>query len=166
MNFKFHENLSSGSRAVPCGRTDRQTDINKPTAAFRIFAKASKIQQKSQTDIIVILQTWRQESTKHIISFSSLKLQTKVSNGRPIATGMYVVTSNAPGLSQSVSSRNEYHKRTVVLTHWERMTQICVFNTRLFSLHNTLNYEIQRACLRMVLLTDVYRNPTSLWINL
>ena len=47
-----------------------------------------------------------------------------------------------------------------------RMTQICVFNTRLFSLHNTLNYTIHRACLRMVLLTDIYRNLTSLWINL
>ena len=45
------------------------------------------------------------------------------------------------------------------------MTQICVFNTRLFSLHNTLNYVIHGACLRMVLLTDVYRNLTSLWIK-
>ena len=52
------------------------------------------------------------------------------------------------------------------LTHWGRLTQICVFNTRLFSLHNTLNYAIHRACLRMVLLTDVYRNLTLLWINL
>ena len=43
-----------------------------------------------------------------------------------------------------------------------RMKQICVFNTRLFSLHSTLNYAIHRACLRMVLLTDVYRNLTSL----
>ena len=47
-----------------------------------------------------------------------------------------------------------------------RMTQICVSNTRLFSLHNTLNYATHRACLRMVLLTDVYRNLTSLWIKL
>ena len=68
----------------------------------------------------------------------------------------------------------------VKLTHWGRVTQncvftlqlcktvtqICVFNTRLFSLHNTLNYVIHRACLRMVLLTDVYRNLTSLWIKL
>ena len=56
--------------------------------------------------------------------------------------------------------------RISVLTHWGRMTQICVFNTRLFSLQNTLNYAIHRACLRMVLLTDIYRNLTSLWINL
>ena len=45
------------------------------------------------------------------------------------------------------------------------MTQICVFNMRLFSLHNTLNYAIHGACLRMVLLTDVYRNLTSIWIK-
>ena len=43
-----------------------------------------------------------------------------------------------------------------------RMTQVCVFNTHLFSLQNTLNYAIHRACFRMVLLTDVYRNLTSL----
>ena len=28
---------------------------------------------------------------------------------------------------------------SILLTHWGWMTQICVFNTRLFSLHNTLN---------------------------
>ena len=72
------------------------------------------------------------------------------------------------------------HNIRILLKHWDgcrrfgvlhfncarRMTQICVFNTRLFSLNNTLNYAIHTACLRMVLLTDVYRNPTSLWINL
>ena len=65
-----------------------------------------------------------------------------------------------------------------MLTHWGRVTQICVFtlqlrkttqicvfNTRLFSLHNTLNYAIHGACLQMVLLTNVYRNLTSLWIK-
>ena len=44
------------------------------------------------------------------------------------------------------------------------MTQICVFRTRLFSLHNTLNYAIHSASLRMVLLTDVYRNLTLLYL--
>ena len=58
------------------------------------------------------------------------------------------------------------HAGTSRLTHWGRVTQIYVFNTRLFSLHNTLNYAIYRACLRMVLMTDVCRNMTSLWINL
>ena len=45
------------------------------------------------------------------------------------------------------------------------MTQICIFNTHLFSLHNTLNYAIHGDCLRMVLVTDVYRNLTSLGIK-
>ena len=38
------------------------------------------------------------------------------------------------------------------LTLRGRVTQICVFNTRLFSLHSTLNYAIHRACIRMILL--------------
>ena len=37
-----------------------------------------------------------------------------------------------------------------------RMTQICVFNTRLVSTHYTVNYAIHGAFLRMVPLTDVY----------
>jgi hypothetical protein len=32
----------SGSRVVPCGRTDRQTDMTKLRVAFRKFAKAPK----------------------------------------------------------------------------------------------------------------------------
>jgi hypothetical protein len=39
---KFHENPSSGSRVVPCGRTDGQTDMTKLIVAFRNFANASK----------------------------------------------------------------------------------------------------------------------------
>ena len=35
---KLCENLSSGSRVVPCGRTD----ITKPIVAFRNFANTSK----------------------------------------------------------------------------------------------------------------------------
>jgi len=41
--MKFHENASSGSRFVHVdGRTDRQTDMTKLTAAFRNFANAPK----------------------------------------------------------------------------------------------------------------------------
>jgi len=45
--MKFHENPSSGSRVVSCGRTDRQTDsykrtdITKLIVAFCKFANAS-----------------------------------------------------------------------------------------------------------------------------
>jgi len=33
-NIKFHENPSSGSRAVPCGRTDRHDDANSSFSRF------------------------------------------------------------------------------------------------------------------------------------
>jgi len=39
-NIKFHKNPSSGSRVIPCGRTDGQTDTTKLIVAFRNFAKA------------------------------------------------------------------------------------------------------------------------------
>ena len=42
------------------------------------------------------------------------------------------------------------------------MTQICVFKTRLVSMHYTLNYAIHGAFLRMVLLTDVYMRVGTL----
>jgi len=41
-NIKFHENLSSGSRAVPCGRTDGRTYIRRLTVVSRNFANAPK----------------------------------------------------------------------------------------------------------------------------
>ena len=42
------------------------------------------------------------------------------------------------------------------------MTQICFFNTRLVSTHYTLNYAINGAFIRMVLLTGVYRRVGTL----
>ena len=42
--IKFHENLSSGSRVVPCGRTDRRTVTTRLIVAFRSFASAPKDQ--------------------------------------------------------------------------------------------------------------------------
>jgi len=41
-NTKCHENLSIGSRGVPYGRTDRQTDMTKLIVVFQSFAKAPK----------------------------------------------------------------------------------------------------------------------------
>jgi len=41
-NTEFHENLSSGSPVVPCGRTDIQADMTKLKVAFRSFANAPK----------------------------------------------------------------------------------------------------------------------------
>ena len=36
-NIEFHENLSRGSPAARCGRTDKRTDMTKLTVAFRKF---------------------------------------------------------------------------------------------------------------------------------
>jgi hypothetical protein len=41
-NINCHENPSSGSRIVPRGRTDGQTDVTKLILAFRNFANAPK----------------------------------------------------------------------------------------------------------------------------
>jgi hypothetical protein len=41
-NIKFHENMSSGSRVVPCRRTDGYTGMMKLIVAFRSFAKKPK----------------------------------------------------------------------------------------------------------------------------
>ena len=37
-NIKFHENPSDGSPVVPCGRTERRTDMTKLIVAFRNVA--------------------------------------------------------------------------------------------------------------------------------
>ena len=42
-NIKFHENPSNGSRLVPCGRTDEQTDrLDEANSPFRNFVNAPK----------------------------------------------------------------------------------------------------------------------------
>jgi len=41
-NIKFHENPSSWSPVVPCGRTDREIDMTELITAFRNFVNESK----------------------------------------------------------------------------------------------------------------------------
>jgi hypothetical protein len=43
---KFHDNPSSGSHVVPCGRTDRQKDMMKLIVAFCNFAMAPQIRSR------------------------------------------------------------------------------------------------------------------------
>jgi len=52
LNIKFHDNTFNGSRVVPCGRTDGQTDKMKLIVTFRNFAKATKIRQLEYKTII------------------------------------------------------------------------------------------------------------------
>ena len=42
-NIKFHKNLSSGSRVVPCGRRDRHRDTTNLIDTFRNSVKANKV---------------------------------------------------------------------------------------------------------------------------
>jgi hypothetical protein len=50
-NIEFHENLSNGSRVVPCGRTDIQADVTKLIVAFRSFANAPKNRARTKPKI-------------------------------------------------------------------------------------------------------------------
>ena len=47
LNITFHQNPSSGSRVVPYGQADGQTDMTKLTVAFRNFANALKNRQRN-----------------------------------------------------------------------------------------------------------------------
>ena len=52
-NVKFHESSTNDNRNVPCGRTDRQTDVTKLTVAFRNFANAPKNTYTYYTDLFL-----------------------------------------------------------------------------------------------------------------
>ena len=41
-HIKFHENPSSGTQDVPCGRSDEQTNVMNLIVAFHNFSKAPK----------------------------------------------------------------------------------------------------------------------------
>ena len=45
-NIKFHENLSSGSRAVPCGWTDRYNEAN---SCFFVNAPKNEVEYGTQS---------------------------------------------------------------------------------------------------------------------
>ena len=40
LNIKFHENPSSGSRVVPCGQTDRGSDMKLTVAVKRVYTES------------------------------------------------------------------------------------------------------------------------------
>jgi hypothetical protein len=88
-NNKFHWNPSSGSRAVPCGRTDGPTDMSKLTVAFRNFANAPDnrswemavncvkarealrviCQQLFTLSPVCLIRTYKQRSNSRVLNF-------------------------------------------------------------------------------------------------
>jgi len=54
-NIEFRGNRSSGSRVVPCGRTDRRTEMTKIVVNFISFAKASKKYSLVFTLLVLLL---------------------------------------------------------------------------------------------------------------
>jgi len=47
--MEFNENPSSGSRVVPCGRRDGQTDLTRLIVSFRNFANAPNKNEQNVT---------------------------------------------------------------------------------------------------------------------
>jgi hypothetical protein len=59
-NIKFRQNLSSGSRVVPC----KETDMTKLTVAFRNFANATKKNVTvTKTEAVLLFHFIRQKLT-------------------------------------------------------------------------------------------------------
>jgi len=75
-NIKFHENSSSDSRVVPCGRTDRRKDVTKLIVAFGDFANAPKKRKAGQRcykfflDVIHINLSSNVISVKCVLGFT------------------------------------------------------------------------------------------------
>ena len=65
-NIKFHENPSSGSRFVPCGRTDGRTHMTRLILAFRNFGKAPNI------GFDIFSASWRFKLAIFYVSFELL----------------------------------------------------------------------------------------------
>jgi site-specific DNA-cytosine methylase len=69
LNIKFHENPSSRSRVVPCGRTDGQTDMSKVTIPFRNCANTPK---------------YHALNLKHISRFYKKRVSQKLAGSLPL----------------------------------------------------------------------------------
>ena len=51
-NIKFRENASCGSRVLPCGQTEGQTDKMKLTVTFRNYANAPKYRASTSFHVL------------------------------------------------------------------------------------------------------------------
>jgi hypothetical protein len=59
----FNKNLPAGSRVVPCGRRDRQTDMAKIIVVFRKIANALKIHKEHISKLVS--SAYSMEYTSH-----------------------------------------------------------------------------------------------------
>jgi hypothetical protein len=57
-NIKFYQNPSSGSRVVPSGQTNEQTDMTKVTVAFRNFTDAPNMLPVLYQNCILFYVLW------------------------------------------------------------------------------------------------------------
>ena len=70
-NIKFHKSPSSGSRVVPCGRTDSRRDMTKMMVAFRNFAKAPIKEQGIKYNLVAKKQQKKKNQLGRFFSDSN-----------------------------------------------------------------------------------------------
>ena len=167
--IKFHENPSFLRRVVSCGLTDRWPEkYDKTDSCFRHFANTSttltlqRICSRYLYLIVkfVLIHSFIFRRNYYFIGGggswwrNNLFHSNKGINESALTTSFYkyVLKQIQSAIRICVRSTltvitTKQHKcmSKAYLTHWGLVTQFCVFNTRLFSLHNTLNYAIHRA---------------------
>jgi hypothetical protein len=85
-NIEFHENSSSGSRAVPCGQKERRTDMTALIVAFRNFANPPKKCHWNKFCFEFRFFSCQIQSTSASYSPSSTATLTKTTNGQSTGT--------------------------------------------------------------------------------
>ena len=124
-SIKFHENPSSGSRAVPCfGRT--RIDMTKLTAAFRNFAKAPKIDtlQNNRNNCNVITArviadgslmtlSWCSDYRIRLPHKTTVRMSTAV-NSRTVVLWVMILLSPVIGRFQPWTARQNFSPEIVL----------------------------------------------------
>jgi hypothetical protein len=107
-DIKFHEYPPSGSRVVPCGQTDRHTDVTKLIVPFRNFANAPKMTACCANDTARVGTLCGQKC-----KFLALKVAVSIVTTRLFKAKQFPHTPCAHGLlSVPVSILTVYNRRT------------------------------------------------------